>query len=114
MKRIIKFQALITVLGTFLLWLVAMQQAMESYASGGFLVTANFLLLGQGWKMAFQKKLIALAVLVIVFKYAILGIIIYLLVKQTWLVPLWFAAGVSSMMFASLLYGLTLSFFKEE
>jgi hypothetical protein len=64
--------------------------------------------------MVFQKKLIALAVLIIVFKYAILGIIIYLLVKQSWLLPLWFAGGVSSMMVAALIYGLTLGYFKEE
>lgn len=85
-----------------------------SFASGGLVVAANFILLGLGWNLVFRKKLIALSVLIIVFKYAILGIIIYQLVKQNWLLPLWFAAGVASIMLGSLIYGLTLGLFKEE
>jgi hypothetical protein len=114
MKRVLLFQVLTVVIGIVLLFICGAQQNISSYASGGFLVTTNFVLLGMGWKMVFQKKLIALSVLIIVFKYAILGIFIYLLVKQSWLNPFWFAAGVSSMVIASLIYGLTLGFYKEE
>jgi hypothetical protein len=114
MNRILLFQIVIVVLGALLLWLFKAPQGIGSFVAGGALIAGNFLLLGSVLKFIFKKKLIALMVLVIVFKYAILGIIIYLLMKQSWLIPFWFAAGVSSMMFGSLIYGLTLGFFKEE
>jgi len=114
MKRVLLFQILIVAIGSFLLWLFEHPQFVSSFAAGGALVTANFVLLGSTLNFIFKKKLIALMVLVIVFKYAILGIIIYLLVKQSWLIPLWFAAGVSSMMIGSLIYAITFGFFNEE
>lgn len=98
-------------LSTLGLALFGAQQYVASFVGGGLVVTLNFILIGFGWKMVFQKKRVALAVLIIVFKYAILGFIIYLLVKQPWLLPLGFAAGVASIMIASLIYGLTLGAF---
>ncbi|RYZ88882.1 MAG: hypothetical protein EOP06_10195 [Proteobacteria bacterium] len=114
MKRIIVYQLSILAIATALMFIFGARHAVQSYLSGGLLITGNFILLGLGWKMVFSKKLIALSVLIIVFKYAILGVIIYLLVKQSWLLPFWFAAGITSIMMAALIYGLTLGFFKEE
>ena len=108
MKKVLTFQILIVVIGSLLLWAFGHQNLISSFASGGALVAGNFLVLGTLINFIFKKKLIALMVLVIVFKYAILGIIIYLLLKQTWLFPFWFAAGVSSMMIGSLIYAVTL------
>jgi hypothetical protein len=114
MKRVLIFQALfLAVIGLGLYFYGARQEAL-SFIVGGFIVTGNFILLGTGWNMVFNKKLVALSVLIIVFKYAILGVIIYVVVKQIWLLPIWFAGGIASMMMASLMYGLTLGFFKEE
>jgi hypothetical protein len=114
MKRVLIFQALILAAGTILLYCYGPQQAAPSYIVGGFIVGGNFILLGNAWKMIFNKKQVALSVLIIVFKYAILGVIIYVLVNQKWLSPFWFSAGIASMMVASLAYGLTLGLFKEE
>lgn len=114
MKRVLIFQALVLAVVTLALYLYGARQEALSYIVGGFIVTGNFILLGLGWKMVFNKKLVALSVLIIVFKYAILGVIIYVVVKQNWLLPFWFAGGVASMMVASLMYGLTLGFFKQE
>lgn len=101
-------------LGWILLIFNGPQHGATSFAVGSLIVTGNFILLGSGWKLVFRKKLIALSVLIIVFKYAILGVIIYHFVKQSWMQPFWFAAGVASMMGASLIYALTQSFFEEE
>lgn len=101
-------------LGCLLLFINGPQHAALSFAVGCLIVTGNFILLGTGWKLVFRKKLIALSVLIIVFKYAILGVIIYHFVKQSWMQPFWFATGVASMMGASLIYALTQSFFNEE
>ncbi|WP_413289492.1 hypothetical protein [Bdellovibrio sp. HCB337] len=113
MKRVLTFQILVLAIGCGLLWLAGMQQKISSFAIGGLIVTGNFILLGLGWGVVFRKKLIALPVLIIVFKYAILGVIIYHFVKQSWMQPFWFAAGIATMMIGSLMYGLTLGFFKD-
>jgi hypothetical protein len=114
MKRVLLFQLLVLTVGTLALYFYGARQEALSFVVAGFIVTGNFILLGLGWKLVFNKKLVALSVLIIVFKYAILGVIIYVIVKQNWLLPIWFAGGVASMMMASLIYGLTLRFFKEE
>ncbi len=114
MKRILLFQVPIILAGFLSLWFFGPRQSAESFLSGGLLITFNFILLGIGWNLVFRKKLVALSVLIIVFKYAILGVIIYQLVNQPWLLPFWFAAGVASIMIASIVYGTTVGFFKEE
>lgn len=114
MKRVVAFQSLIIVIGCVLLYFTGMRHAISSYVIGGAIVMGNFILLGLGWSLVFRKKLIAQSVLIIVFKYAILGVIIYHFVKQSWLLPFWFAAGIASMMFASLVFGLTLGFFEDS
>lgn len=58
----------------------------------------NLILLTVGWAMLLRKKFVALAVTVIVIKYAILGIIIYQLMLQPWLSPVFFLVGVSSLL----------------
>lgn len=102
------------VAGWSLLFFNITHQAAHSFGIGALIIMGNFILLGTGWKLVFRKKLIALSVLIIVFKYAILGVIIYHFVKQSWMQPFWFAVGVASMMGASLIYVLTQSFFDEE
>jgi hypothetical protein len=114
MKRVIIFQLLTALIGSFIMWLCGANQGIGSYITGALVVAGNFIFLGSSMNLVFRKKLIALPVLIIVFKYAILGIILYHLVKQSWMQPFWFAIGVASMMGGSLIYGLTLGFFKEE
>lgn len=114
MKRVLLFQALMLAVGYILLRFNGPQYADLSFAVAGLIVMGNFILLGSGWKLVFRKKLIALSVLIIVFKYAILGVIIYHFVKQSWLQPFWFATGVATMMGASLIYALTQGFFEKE
>lgn len=69
-----------------------------STAVGGLVVLLNLILLTVGWAMLLRKKFVALAVTVIVIKYAILGIIIYQLMLQPWLSPVFFLVGVSSLL----------------
>jgi len=114
MIRVLKFQIVISVIACLLLWFYGPHYAMGSFLSGVLVVAGNFILLATSWKLIFSKKLIAVSVLIIVFKYAILGIIVYRLVKASWMLPIWFSAGVTSMMISALIYGLTLDYFKEE
>lgn len=75
-----------------------------SFLVGGLLIFVNFVFLSSGWSLIFKKKLIALAVLLIVIKYAILGIIIYHAVRDSWVEPVWFALGISSFVATILVY----------
>ena len=86
--------------------LIQATHAAMSFASGGLLIGLDFLLLGIAWSWIFNKKLIALAVSLIVFKYAILGLIIYRLIKVMAINPFWFSMGVASFFLSALVYAL--------
>lgn len=61
-------------------------------------------MLAFAWSLIFKKKLIALAISLIVFKYAILGLIIYQLIKVTKVDLFWFSMGVASFAVSALVY----------
>src|SRR5687768_5172301 len=106
MKIVLIVQSAITLIGTLLLsYFYAAQQAF-SFMAGSLTILTSCILLGIGYALIFRKKLIALAVSIIVFKYAILGIIIFTLVKLSWFSPLWFALGVSSLIFSAIAFAL--------
>ncbi|MEK2643670.1 hypothetical protein [Bdellovibrio sp. BCCA] len=106
MKIVLTVQALTTLLGGLLLaYFYAPQQAF-SFVAGALTILSSFFLLGIGFGWIFQKKLIALSIGIIVFKYAILGIIIFTLVKLSWFNPLWFALGVASFILSAIVYAL--------
>ncbi|HWU43917.1 MAG TPA: hypothetical protein VN132_10785 [Bdellovibrio sp.] len=113
MKKILIFQGLITILGAILLTVYTASPQAKSFLVGSGLIWFSFLLLGTGWGLIFQKKLIALAVAIIVFKYAILGIIIFTIVKLPWFDPLWFAIGIASFVVSAGYFAIT-EFKKEE
>lgn len=70
-------------------------QVAMSFTFGALMNLVNLLLLAWAWRLIFQKKLIALAVSVIVFKYAILGAIIYFSIRRQWVSVEWMAGGLS-------------------
>lgn len=114
MKNVLIYQALVTaVLGGLLLIFSAAQHS-YSFVAGATIILISVLLLGISWKLIFQKKLIALAVMIIVFKYAILGIIIFKLMKLPWFEPLWFALGVSSFILSALAYAIQEALSEEK
>ncbi|MGE5086751.1 MAG: hypothetical protein ACM3MG_10655 [Bacillota bacterium] len=112
MKKVLCFQVLVTALGALILGIFAAPSQIVSFLVGSGLILLSFFLLGTGWALIFQKKLIALAVGIIVFKYAILGIIIFTIVKQPWFDPMWFAMGVASFVLSAIYYAVMKS--REE
>jgi hypothetical protein len=106
MKIILSAQVLVCILGSlFLQYFNASNHALSYFCGSGMLLLSIFLM-GIGWGLIFQKKLIALAVSVIVFKYAILGIIIFTIVGLPWFNPLWFAIGVASFVMSAIIYAI--------
>lgn len=106
MNFVLIIQVVATVLFGGLLYVFSASQHSYSFISGALTIFLSFFLLGIGWKLIFQKKLIALAVTIIVFKYAILGIIIFRLRDLSWFEPLWFALGVSSFILSALAFAI--------
>lgn len=113
MKIVLTVQSLITALGGIILAYFYAPQHALSFVTGSLIILLSFVLLGIGYGMIFQKKLIALAIGIIVFKYAILGIIIFTLVKLSWFNPLWFSLGVASFVLSALVYALKESLKRE-
>lgn len=114
MKLVLLPQILITLLGGLLISKLGAPQQGLSFAAGSLVLVISFLMMGVGYGMIFQKKLVALGAAIIVIKYAILGIIIFTLVKLTWFNPLWFSLGVASFVFSAFFYALKQAAIKFE
>ena len=69
---------------------------------GAVVMTANLLGLWFIWKLVFSKKSIALVVSVIIFKYLILGLILWNLNRTHWVSASGVVLGLSSLLFGIL------------
>ena len=69
---------------------------------GGTLMLINIASLTFLWKQVFFKKSIALAVIIIIFKYAILALILWGLASFTWMKLMGFLIGIGSLIFGLL------------
>lgn len=85
-----------------------------SFIIGSITIFFSILAFRVGFGLIFKQKLIALAIGIIVIKYAILGIFIYVLVKKNWFDPLWFSLGVGSFTIAAVGYAVIEALKKEE
>lgn len=56
------------------------------------------------WTLILRKKFIALSIGVIVFKYAILGMMVYYAIHKEWVTPLAFSLGIGMVVPAALIY----------
>lgn len=66
---------------------------------GGITMLVNLGGLAAFWKLIFSKKLIALAMLIIIFKYLILAVVLWALYTYKWLNPVGFFIGLASLLF---------------
>jgi len=57
------------------------------FLCGAALISVNFILLGQVWKGVLEKKSVAMTISLVVIKYAILVIVLYIFVKE-WKLPM--------------------------
>lgn len=80
---------------------------------GGLAVMFNIAGISYTWRLIFMKKSIALAVLVIIFKYLLLGMILLGLMKFKWLSPAGFCVGLGSLIFGVLFAAMFNSFVRK-
>jgi predicted RND superfamily exporter protein len=57
------------------------------FLCGAALISVNFVLLGQVWRGVLEKKSVAMTMSLVVIKYAILVIVLYIFVKE-WHLPM--------------------------
>lgn len=81
---------------------------------GGLFMLANLAGLSFVWRLIFSKKSIALAIMVIIFKYVVLGMILWSFATFKWLNTLGFVVGLASLLFAILIATIIKSFSKTE
>ncbi|WP_413559210.1 hypothetical protein [Bdellovibrio sp. HCB209] len=114
MNRVLISQVLITVIGYFACLFFAAPNHANSYLWGSLTILISFALMGLGYGLVFRKKLVALGISLIVFKYAILGIIIFTLVKLDWFSSIAFAMGVASFIVSAIYYAISEALREEK
>lgn len=85
-----------------LLWFFYSHDAGLSCAAGSAIMFLNLLSFYLTWKLVLAKRSMALTVLVIILKYSILGLIFWSLTTATWIQPLGFVLGISTLLLAIL------------
>ena len=81
---------------------------------GGFTMLINVVGLALFWRLIFSKKLIALAMVIIIFKYLILAVVLWSLYNFKWINPLGFCIGLGSLMISIFVLLLTKQFLKKD
>lgn len=81
----------------FVGWVSQDWYAALSYGIGSGVTLINVAGTTWLWGRVFERKLLALAAFVIVFKYAILGLILFRLLKTEWMSIPWFCVGISTL-----------------
>lgn len=114
MKVLSIAQSIITILGSCFLLIWVSTEAAVSFCVGSMVIFFSVLAFRIGFGLIFKQKLIALAIGIIVIKYAILGIFIYVLVTKNWFDPLWFSLGVGSFTVAVVGYTVIEALKKED
>jgi hypothetical protein len=96
LKRIFRLQVLITAACCLILAFVSPGLLLPFFA-GAALITINFALLAAFWYRLMGKKPVATTLAIIVIKYAILGVLLYVFVKEMKLPLLPLFAGISTL-----------------
>ncbi len=114
MKIILLVQTLVTVALGLPLYLTLGEKEAFSFLIGAVLILVNAFLLWFAWKLIFTQKFVALSIGVIVFKYAILGIFIFKIIKEPWLDLLWFSMGIATFIAPAVAYAVVEARKKQE
>lgn len=113
-KTIALFLLGYTLLLSVVLFFTNDQESALSCLFGGLLMLVNLLGIYLLWHLVFSKKSIALAVFVIIFKYLILGVVLWKLANVSWMKPIGLILGLSTLVFAILSTTLIKSFVKTN
>jgi len=114
MKLFLAIQLFIGFVGSLLLAEIKGNESAASYACGCGLIFLNVLTLTILWSFIYRKKFVALSVAIIIFKYAILGVILYKLFALPWVDKIWLCVGLGSLLVTTLLFAVLAPERKDE
>jgi hypothetical protein len=80
LKRLFTAQGIVMFGGSVGYFVFARPQ-LPAFLAGSGLITLNFVLLAAVWKRILDKKAVARTIVIVVFKYAILGVLLYYFVR---------------------------------
>jgi hypothetical protein len=103
MKYLILLQIAVSLFGALFVLIFNTPQNAGSFLSGAMLIALNMYLLDLSWGQVLKKKLVAMSFLIIVFKYALLTGLVYLLAHSRMINLVWMVAGLSSLVLTGLL-----------
>lgn len=106
MNKTLKYHIVITIILALIIFLTRTFPEAISFFIGSTLIFTNLSILFWVWNRIISKKLIALAVSVIVIKYAIFGVIVYLILSHPIIKPIWFSIGIGMIMVTSIITAL--------
>jgi len=96
-KTVLKLQLGFAALGLLAIGFSVDSLQRTSFLIGSVLASLQLAVMIWSWQCILAKKSIALVGSVIVFKYAFLGVLIFRLLSQHWVDPLWFLIGLGTM-----------------
>jgi hypothetical protein len=114
LKLFLLTQGLLTLVGSLVAFELSDYLSAASLASGGLIVLVNVALTAYLVMQMIRKKQIALSVTIIIFKYTILGAIVFSLLSAAWVQKGWFVIGLGSLVVSAPLYAFYISTRKEE
>jgi len=95
MRILLLTQFILSLFFTLLLWLIYDRTVGLSFAAGSFLMFGNLVVMSLVWPLILAKKQVALSTGVIVFKFAILTWILFIVATGNSIRTGWFAVGLS-------------------
>ena len=101
-KQIAAINLALGAMGSLILFFIVNQNVAITCLATSILLVGNLMGLYFFWRIIFFKKSIALAVLVIIFKYLLLGMFLWTLANDKSLNPAAFCIGLGSLIFAAL------------
>jgi hypothetical protein len=105
LRRIALIQLIVCIIG-FAIFYVFDRKDIIPFADGAGLITINFALLTWFWKRIFEKKPVALTFGLVVFKYAILAMVLYIFVRESNLPLTPLLGGLATLAISLLMSGL--------
>ena len=84
------------------LWFFFSHDAGISCAAGSGIMLLNLISFFITWKLVLARRSMALTAMVIITKYSILGLIFWRLTSATWIQPMGFVVGISTLLLAIL------------
>lgn len=103
MKKIAILSLITAIFVALAVWFFAHPEMALTVLIVHFLLIANMLGIGLIWRVVFQKKSVALGVVIIILKYPLLGYIVVQMSRQTWFSSIGLLIGFLSFVFSIVL-----------